>query len=103
MRSKNGRRDTSVISDQRTRSAQENINPGFYVFLRKDYANPDKEKKHKLGPIATGLYPVREVEGYTFVFEYEDFPQERVSRDRVEVAPSTSGEILSDTPVRAEP
>ncbi len=70
--------------------------------LRQEYANPDKEKKHKLAAIATVQYTVRGVEECTVVIEYEDLSQDRVSRDRLVLAPSPPEVILSDAPVRAD-
>lgn len=72
------------------------ILPGSYVLIRKEYIKPDKEKKHKLSPIAIGPFKVISVNKDTVVVEDGD-KHERVSRDRIEPAPPP--EILPAAPV----
>ena len=49
-----------------------NIQPGSFVFIRNEYFNPKKDKKHKLAAIATGRYEVAEVNQDTLVIRDED-------------------------------
>ena len=65
--------------------------PGSYVFIRKEYFNPKKDKKHKLATIATGPYEVIEVNQDTVVIKDDDLQHERISRDRVVMAPPPRG------------
>ena len=73
--------------DKSTRPPAEVMKVGAQVFLRKEYTNPKVEKKHKLSPITEGPFPVREVGLDTLVLERGDGSHERVSRDRVVLAP----------------
>ncbi|CDF38512.1 unnamed protein product [Chondrus crispus] len=72
--------------DARLRNPQYEIPPGSYVFLRKEQGTAS-EPKHKLAQVATGLYHVRRSDQHTVVIAIGD-QEERVSRDRVELAPS---------------
>ena len=65
--------------------------PNGYVFLRKDYHEPKVGTKHKLAPVATGPYKVISVSDKTLVIKIGE-RHERVSRDRVEIAPNPSVE-----------
>ena len=73
--------------DKRLRRNAEIIHPGDQVFVRKEYTNPQVERKHKLSSVADGPYDVVEVNQGTFVIETEDRFRERHSRDRVTLAP----------------
>ena len=73
--------------DKRTRSLGEVITKESQVFLRKEYTNPKVEGKQKLSPVAEGPFPVREVNNDTLVIERDDGMHERISRDRVVLAP----------------
>ena len=83
--------------DDRVMPYKEDVTVGTYVFLRKDYTNPRRESKHKLGPIATGAYKVtaREVNGVTI--ERENLEPEKVSRDRVVRAPIPMDFVIADS------
>ena len=72
--------------DARLRKPKYDIPSGFYVFLRKEQGTAS-EPKHKLAQVATGLYQVRKSDPNTVVIVIGD-QEERVSRDRVELAPS---------------
>ena len=63
-----------------------NIQPGSYVFIRKEYFNPKKDKKHKMTAIVTGPYEVIEINKDTAAIKDEDRQHERISRDRVVMA-----------------
>ena len=80
--------------DNRIGTPKEDIAVECHVFIRKDYFNPKKERRHKLSPVVTGPYLVRHVDKHTVVLEIEDKTRERVSRDRVVLAPSPSGVII---------
>ena len=81
--------------DNRIGTPKDDIVVGCRVFVRKDYFNPKKERKHKLSPVVTGPYLVRQVDKHTVVIQIEDKTRERVSKDRVVLAPSPSGVITS--------
>lgn len=63
------------------------IRTGAQIFVRKDYANPRTETKHKLAPVATRPYKVLEAVDYTVVIRTLQGRMERISHDRVVVAP----------------
>ncbi|CAN8076688.1 unnamed protein product [Agarophyton chilense] len=60
--------------------------PDGYVFIRKEYWNPEKEKRHKLSPVADGPFRVIWVAPDTVVVDLAG-NHERISRDRVVPAP----------------
>ena len=72
--------------DARLRKPAYEVPVGSYVFLRKEFVDK-KESKHKLSPVATGPYRVAEVNKDTVVI-IDGTMHERVSRDRVELAPN---------------
>ena len=72
--------------DARLRKPKYDIPVGSYVSLRKDQGTAT-ELKHKLAQVATGLYAVEHSDRNTVVIAIGD-QKERVSRDRVELAPS---------------
>ena len=80
--------------DNRIGTRKDDIVVGCNVFIRKDSFNPKKERKHKLSSVVTGPYLVRQVDKHTVVIEIEDKTRERVSKDRVVLAPSPSGVII---------
>ena len=80
--------------DRRLRNSNEDPKPGSYVFLRKEHYNTT-ESRHKLAPIATGPHKVVSLEGRTLVIQIGD-RQERVSRDRVSLAP-TPRDVVEST------
>ena len=87
--------------NRRLRLPKREPTPGGYVYVRKDYHNPE-EPRHKLSPIATGPYKVIETRGRTLVIEIGN-QHELVSRDRVEVAPDPSiGGTVELTPDQPE-
>ncbi|CDF36784.1 unnamed protein product [Chondrus crispus] len=75
--------------DARLRKSKYDIPSGSYVFLRKEQGTAT-EPKHKLAQVATGPYQVKESTENTVVIAIGD-QEERVSRDRVELAPSPMG------------
>ena len=77
--------------DKKIRMPIPNIQPGSYVFIRKEYFNPKKDGKHKLAAIATGPYEVIEVNQDAVVIKDKDRQHERISRDRVVMAPPPRG------------
>ena len=77
--------------DKKIRIPMPNIQPRAHVFIRKEYFNPKKDKKHKLAAIATGPYAVIEVNPDTGVIKDENRQHERISRDRVVMAPLPRG------------
>ena len=81
--------------DNRIGTPRDDIVVGCHVFVRKVYFNPKKKRKHKLSPVVTGPYLVLQVVKHTVVIEIEDKTRERVSKDRVVLAPSPSGVIIS--------
>ena len=83
--------------DDRVMPYKEDVTVGTYVFLRKDYTNPRRESKHKLGPIATGTYKVPAREANTVTIERENLEQEKVYRDRVVRAPTPMGIGIADS------
>ena len=72
--------------DSRLRKPKYDIPVGSYVFLRKEQGTAT-EPKHKLAQVATGPYAVKQSDSNTVVIAIGD-QEERVSRDRVELAPS---------------
>ena len=72
--------------DARLRKPKYDIPVGSYVFLRKEQGTAT-EPKHKLAQVATGPYAVKQSDRNTVVIAIGD-QEERVSRDRVELAPS---------------
>ena len=81
--------------DNRIGTPKDDIVVGYHVFIRKDYFNPTKEYNHKLSPVVTGPYLVRQVDKHTVVIEIEDKTRERVSKERIVLTPSPSGVIIS--------
>ena len=55
--------------DKRLRRNAEIIHPGDRVFVRKEYTNPQVERKQKLSPVADGPYDVVEVNQDTVVLD----------------------------------
>ena len=80
--------------DQRLRRQSEVIKEDDYVYLRIERRD-DKLTRHKLAPVAEGPYQVIQSTGNTVVIERPDSSVERVSRDRVVLAPQprTQAEI----------
>ena len=72
--------------DARPHKPKYDIPSGSYVFLRKEQGTAS-EPKHKLAQVATGPYQVRTSDQHTVVIAIGD-QEERVSRDRVELAPN---------------
>ena len=72
--------------DARLRKPKYDIPVGSYVFLRKEQGTAT-EPKHMLAQVATGPYAVKQSDRNTVVIAIGD-QEERVSRDRVELAPS---------------
>ena len=72
--------------DARLRKPKYDIPVGSYVFLRKEQGTAT-EPKHKLAQVTTGPYAVKQSDRNTVVIAIGD-QEERVSRDRVELAPS---------------
>lgn len=72
--------------DARLRKPAYDIHVGSYVFLRKEQSTAS-ERKHKLAQVATGPHRLKEVDADT-VFLDRGKESERVSCDRVELAPS---------------
>lgn len=67
------------------RNSKQEIRPGSYVFIRKEYFSKENPK-HKLAPIADGPYKVKSGNEKTVVIEIGQH-YEGVSRDRVVKAP----------------
>ena len=90
--------------DSRLRLPKVEPSVGAYVFLRKDASSLKGEERHKLATPALGPYKVIAVDGKTLVLEIGD-THEKVSRDRVEIAPPPANEICSPAlqPSRQEP
>ncbi len=74
--------------DERLRVSREKIRPGDYVFLRVERRD-ENETRHKLAPVADGPFRVGSVRGNTAVIEYPDAKVERVSKDRITLAPKS--------------
>ena len=72
--------------DQHLRKQTEVIKTDDYVFLRVERRD-ETMTRHKLAPLAEGPFKVVDVTGKTVVIERPDFSVERVSRDRVVLAP----------------
>ena len=72
--------------DARLRKPKYDIPVGSYVFLRKEQGTAT-EPMYKLAQVATGPYAVKKSDRNTVVIAIGD-QEERVSRDRVELAPS---------------
>ena len=72
--------------DTRLRKQSETIKMDDYVYLRVERRD-ENEHRHKLAAVAQGPYKVIETKGKTVVIEREDNTVERVSRDRVVLAP----------------
>ena len=71
--------------DQRLRRHKQDIRPGSFVFVRKEYSNKS-ERKHKLAPIADGPFRVISANAHTVLIE-DGSRRERISKDRVESVP----------------
>ena len=76
--------------DKTIRSTAADYSPGRYVFVRRDYANPRENTRHKLAPVATGPYRIVTSDADTIVIQDGD-RHERITRDRVTPAPSPAG------------
>ena len=74
--------------DERLRRHCEAIKPWDYVFLRVERKD-ETESRHKLAAVAEGPYKVESVKGNTVVIVYPDAKVERVSKDRVTLAPKS--------------
>ena len=61
------------------------ISEGSFVFIRRDHT-PRTESRHKLAPVADGPFEVVGADEHTVVVKIDE-NVERVSRDRVELAP----------------
>ncbi len=72
--------------DDRLRRQKENIKMDDSVFLRVERRS-EKDVRHKLAAVADGPFKVIEVDTKTVVIEKPDKTVERVSRDRVVLAP----------------
>lgn len=68
--------------DARVKRFAPTVRENDYVFLRKEYYNPKKEKRHKLSLIADGPYRVVSATDTTVVLDIKG-QHERISRDRV--------------------
>ena len=79
--------------DARLRKPKYDIPSGSYVFLRKEQGTAS-EPKQKLAQVATGPYQVRTSDQHTVIIAIGD-QEERVSRDRVELAQSS----MEHTPI----
>ena len=55
--------------DARERPIPQAINPGTHVYVRKEYINPQKERKDKLSPVAEGPYKVLNANADTVVIK----------------------------------
>ena len=72
--------------DKHIRASNEDYRPGTYIFVRRDYANPRTEARHKLAPVANGPYRIVSADQDTVDIQDGD-DQERVTRDRIVPAP----------------
>ena len=72
--------------DARLRLPVQEIRKGLFVFVRRDHT-PRTESRHKLAPVADGPFEVLEANSDTVVVKTGD-DVERISRDRVELAPT---------------
>lgn len=79
--------------DKKVRLPRERITKGVRVFVRKDH-NPANEPSHKLAPIATGPYQVTEADDKTCVIKKDGDLTERVTLDRVVLAPDIGRNII---------
>ncbi len=74
--------------DDSLRRHREIIKPGDIVFLR-DERKDETDTRHKLAAVAEGPFRVDSVKGNTVVIEYHNAKVERLSRDRVTLAPKS--------------
>ena len=74
--------------DERLRRHREVIKPGDFMFLRAERRD-ENETRHKLAALAEGPYRVESVQGNTVVIVYHDNKVQRVSKDRVTLAPKS--------------
>lgn len=72
--------------DRRLRNRQEKILPGNNVYLRVEKRD-ENQTRHKLAAVAEGPYPVQSIHDNTVVIQRPDNSVERVSKDRVTLAP----------------
>lgn len=84
--------------DQHVRPTARPIGVGDWVYVRSDYEG-EQGKRHKLAPVAHGPYVVNKVDDSTVVVLINDC-LERVSRDRVALAPVPPS---PSQPVAAQP
>ena len=75
--------------DACVRPVPQAIAPGTHVYVRKEYINPQKERKHKLSSVAEGPYEVLDTNADRVVIN-DGSRVERLSRDRVVLAPSSA-------------
>ena len=76
--------------DRRLRRNAEELVPGMYVFVRREYyprSDGSTPKRHKLSPVADGAFKVLSVDESTIVIDDGEGNEERLSRDRVVRAP----------------
>ena len=81
--------------DARLRLPVQRISEGSFVFLRRDHT-PRTESRHKLAPVADGPFKVVGADEHTVVVKIDE-NVERVSRDRVELAPKPAEPVTQDT------
>lgn len=74
--------------DERLGSLRKNRRPGDAIFLRVEKRD-ESDTRHKLAAVADGPFPVVSVKGNTLVIKYLYQKVERVSRDRVTLAPKS--------------
>lgn len=75
----------------------DNVKTGSQVFIHNDYS-PTDDPKHYLAPISTEPYEVTEVDENTCVIVSDNNITERVTLDRVVLAPQGATEQLPDQP-----
>ena len=78
--------------DKRLRLPKDDIKTGYFVFVRRDYTSKAEGEKHKLAPRADGPYKVFGCTADTVDLQIGE-ERERVSRDRVVLAPTPASEI----------
>ena len=81
--------------DARLRLPVQQISEGSFVFVRRDHT-PRTESRHKLAPVADGPFEVVGADEHTVVVKIDE-NVERVSRDRVELAPKPAEPVTQDT------
>eukprot|EP00737_Agarophyton_chilense_P004885 gb/GEZJ01006599.1/.p1 GENE.gb/GEZJ01006599.1/~~gb/GEZJ01006599.1/.p1 ORF type:complete len:168 (-),score=6.83 gb/GEZJ01006599.1/:2103-2606(-) len=75
-----------------SRSTTPLVKIGEYLFPRKEYFGPDKEKLYNLSPFADGRYNVTFVKDDVIVADMAE-AQKRIFHDRVVIAPSSPLQI----------